>query len=193
MLLQQKHKIILPNLQTNPKNKLKKKKIIKPPKQIVSKQFFQQQFSKYNLLQLSTAACSLKYPKINYYNKNKILTLYYLNTAFYQNTTWAQTHTGNTYYNPYSTISTKMLFYSNYNKNKYNIHNYINNSTKSKYYKSISIKKGQFSKKILSTYNVKLKNQQQTKPLPIILSKYNPALNNSKSNKVFLTSILTNH
>nr|UHK05685.1 MAG: ORF1 [Torque teno midi virus] len=195
MLLQQKHKIILPSLQTNPKGKTKKKKIIRPPKQMLSKWFFQQQFSKYDLLQLSAAACSLRYPRIGCCNENRMLTLYCLNTQFYQDTIWAQTPQSTTtpYYQPYPTISTSMTFYSNYDKSGYNIHSYITTGPDNQYYKSISMEGGWFSKKILAAYEVKINGTQTTKPLPMVLGRYNPAMDDGKGNKVFLQSILTGH
>lgn len=104
MILQQKHKIIIPSIATNPKGKPYIRKKIKPPKQMLSKWFFQEQFTHYDLVQIVASACSLSYPRISCCNENRMLTFYCLNPKFFQNTDWAQTPTGESYYHPYSLI-----------------------------------------------------------------------------------------
>nr|UHK05824.1 MAG: ORF1 [Torque teno midi virus] len=199
MLLQRKHKIILPSTATNPRGKTKKKKIIKPPKQMLSKWFFQQQFSKYDLVEVAAAACSLRYPRIGCCNENRMVTLYCLNTKFYMDTTWAQTpdqHASDPWYKPYPTISQSYKFISQYDKNGYNPYTYITTTTPgeakiSEYYRSIDMIGGYFSPKVLAAYECKVNGT--VKPLPIVLGRYNPAIDDGQGNVVYLQSILTGH
>nr|UHK05728.1 MAG: ORF1 [Torque teno midi virus] len=195
MLLQRKHKIILPSLATKTKGKQYKKKTIRPPKQMLSKWFFQQQFAKYDLLELSAAACSLRYPRIGCCNENRMLTLFCLNTSFYMDTDWANSSWPGTdpWYKPYPTIANNLKFYSTTDKSGYNIHDHIKQTKNNQYYESISMDYGWFSKRILGAYNVTVGDTQTTKPLPIVLGRYNPAEDDGKGNKVFLQSVLTGH
>lgn len=110
MLLQRKNKIVLLSQTSNPKGKLKKSKKIRAPKQMLTKWFFTEQFCHYDLLMLSAAAASFKYPRIGCCNENRTMTLYCLNTKFYTDTDWAQRPTGSNYYKPYSTIATDLNF-----------------------------------------------------------------------------------
>nr|UHK05797.1 MAG: ORF1 [Torque teno midi virus] len=199
MLLQRKHKIILPSLATNPRGKSKKRKVIKPPKQMLSKWFFQQQFSKYDLLELSAAAISLRYPRIGCCNENRMLTLYCINTKFFQDTDWAQTpiHSIGGYYKPYQQIPSELKFYSQYDKDGYDINQFIINThgrppDETPYMRSISMEGGWFSKKVLAAYNIK-NGSQPYAPLQMVLGRYNPALDDGDGNIVYLQSIITGH
>nr|UHK05654.1 MAG: ORF1 [Torque teno midi virus] len=197
MLLQRKHKIILPSLATNPRGRSKKRKVIKPPKQMLSKWFFQQQFSKYDLLELSAAACSLRYPRIGCCNENRMVTLFCINSKFYQDTDWGQTPTTG-YYKPYQLIPTSnLLFFSNYAPQGYDINKFITTNRteypdETQYTRSISMEGGWFSKKVLSAYKI-THNSQEYKPVPIVLGRYNPALDDGVGNIVYLQTILNGH
>nr|UHK05810.1 MAG: ORF1 [Torque teno midi virus] len=195
IMLQQKHKIILPSQATNPKGKSKKTKVIRPPKQMLSKWFFQQQFCKYDLLLVAAAACSLRYPRIGCCNENRMITLTCLNTKFYQDTNWMQTHTDPNYYKPYATINKDLEFYSGSRTNptKYKPGDYIETHREtSQYYTSISKDNGYFSPRVLQAWDTKV-GTQTVRPLPIILGRYNPSVDDGKNNKVYLVSTITGH
>nr|UHK05698.1 MAG: ORF1 [Torque teno midi virus] len=196
MLLLRKHKIILPSLTTNPRGKYKKKKTIRPPKQMLSKWFFQQQFSKYDLVLLVAAACSLRYPTIGCCNENRMITLYCIHSKFYTDTTWAATVKNPSYYKPFSAISNSYTFKGPKIKDPggYNIHEWIVKAPAppdtSYYYRSIDQYGGWFSTKVLTATEVIISGQQH-RPLPIIKGRYNPAVDDGRGNRVFLQSIIT--
>lgn len=199
MLLQRKHKIIISSTKHNPKGKSKKKKTIKPPKQMLNKWFFQQQFTTYDLLQLSCAACSLSYPRIGCCNENRIITLYCLNPQFYYNSTWAQTPAqAKSFYEPYDHIG-DLEFWSGKadNPTKYYPKHYITTPQTPEpqhgpYYRSIDYQGGWFSPRILQAWDVVM-GTIKSRPLPITVARYNPAVDDGKGNKVWVTSILTGH
>nr|UHK05637.1 MAG: ORF1 [Torque teno midi virus] len=193
-LMLRKHKIILPSLTTNPRGKYKKKKLIKPPKQMLNKWFFQQQFAKYDLLLLIASACSLRYPTIGCCNENRMITLYCLHTYFYQNTTWAKTLTTPNYYMPYDRFNPKLQFKGpkikeqNFEPGEYYLTQ--TGSQSSQYYASINIKKGMFSPEILTATETIL-GTVQYRPLPIIKARYNPSVDDGRGNVVYLQSTIT--
>nr|UHK05857.1 MAG: ORF1 [Torque teno midi virus] len=199
MLLQQRKKIILPSKKTNPKGKLKKRVRIKPPKQMLSKWFFQQQFTNYDLLLITASVCSLQYPRIACCNENRMLTLHCINIKYFQDSTWGHTLKNPYYYKPYQTIrESNTKFYSTYEKSGYDIFNYIKTTPTSgdtesgMYYRSISLQGGWFSPKVLNAYKVEV-NGVEYKPLPLLLARYNPEVDDGKNNKVYLTSIYSDH
>nr|UHK05661.1 MAG: ORF1 [Torque teno midi virus] len=194
IILQKKHKLIIPSLATHPKGKYKKKKKIRPPKQMLTKWFFTQQFAKYDLMLIGAAACSLRYPTLGCCNENKMLTLYCLNTEFYKEPDWLVTKQNPDYYKPYSTISKNLVFVSGSGskKTEYDIGTWIETqpqtTTTSRYYYSIGKDTGYFSPRILKAYQTKV-GAQEYKPLPLLLGRYNPAADDGKGNTVYLQSI----
>lgn len=62
MLLLKKHKKILLSTATKPNGKLTKKFKIKPPKQLITKWFFQKEFATYGLVAIAASACNFRYP-----------------------------------------------------------------------------------------------------------------------------------
>jgi len=196
MLLQRKNKIILLSQTSNPKGKLKKSKTIKPPKQMLTKWFFTEQFCNYDLLMLSAAAASFRYPRIGCCNENRTMTLYCLNTKFYTETNWAQRVTHPNYYKPYSTIATDLYFWSgNYNKpTKYNPTTEITKSTVDPYYASINKDTGYFTSRVLKAFNVtKGESGSTQRPLPLVLGRYNPSADDGKGNVIFLQNVIAGH
>ena len=199
MLLQRKHKIVLPSYTTNPRGKSKKRRRIKPPKQMLSKWFFTEQFCNYDLVLLIAAAASLKYPRIGCCNENRTMTLYCLNTRMYTETNWAQSVKHPQYYMPYSTISTELYFWSGSTSNptKYNPTKSIKTDSPGDltwYYNSIHKDKGYFTSRILKAWNVTVgPTGTTTKPLPLVLGRYNPSVDDGKGNVVFLQSIIGGH
>nr|UHK05807.1 MAG: ORF1 [Torque teno midi virus] len=199
MLLQKKHKIIIPSIATQPKGKPYRKKTIKPPKQMISKWFFQQQFTHYDLLQLSASAASLSYPRISCCDENRMLTLFCLNPVFFYNTDWAQTPTESSYYHPYNSIADYTFWSgSQTNPTKYApLSEYIDKkpqveTSHGKYHRSVDYTGGYFSPRVLKAWKVTLNNVEH-KPLPIQLARYNPAVDDGKGNKVWLATNITGH
>lgn len=196
MILQRKHKRIIPSLLSNPRGKSKIKLKIKPPKQMLSKWFFQKQFCTYDLFLLAAAACSLKYPRLACCNENRIITLLYLHPNFFTRSNWAHT-IGDTeavkYYEPYPGAAA--LTYQSGKKEKptdYVPKNYFTQAPPTtpsgQYYRSIDLEGGFFSPRILGAFNVK-NSTGPTRPLPIGVARYNPAVDDGKGNKIWLTSI----
>ncbi len=166
---------------------------------MLSKWFFQQQFAKYDLVLIAAAACSLRYPRIGCCNENRMITLYCLNTRFYQDTEWGATKQHPNYFKPYATISKSMVFISNYGgkRTEYNIGQWIeteqaHEGNLARYYRSISKEGGYFSPRILQAYETKV-NSVEFKPLPIVLGRYNPAIDDGKGNKIYLQTIMNGH
>nr|UHK05719.1 MAG: ORF1 [Torque teno midi virus] len=200
MLLQQKHKIILPSKNTNPRSKSKKTKLIKPPKQMLSKWFFQKQFTNYDLVMIAASACSLSYPRISCCNENRMITLTCLNAKFFQDSNWGHTLSGDSYFKPYALIAHDLVYYSG-NQQKPTTYNPIKDyieprptieTESGRYYRSISWEGGFFSPRVLSAWDIK-KGTQKIRPLPIVLARYNPAIDDGKNNKIWLTSIFGGH
>lgn len=196
MLLQQKNKIVLPSLTTNPRGKPKKTRKIRPPKQMLSKWFFTEQFCNYDLLMIAAAATSLKYPRIGCCNENRTMTLYCLNTRFYQDPNWAQTHTGQNYYKPYQTMATDLYFYSGSitKPTEYQPDTEIKKEPEGGtiwYYRSINKDIGWFTSRVLKAFKVtKGKAGTIYKPLPLVLGRYNPSADDGDGNVVFLQNIV---
>lgn len=193
-LLKRKHKKILPSLKTNPNGKPKIKFTVKPPKQMLSKWFFQKQFSSYDLVQLGAAAISLRFPRLSCCNENRIITIYYLNPMFFQDSTWGHVVTCPNFYEPYTGIA-DLIFVSGTSARpiKYKPKEEIQKAPPSegnqaRYYRSINIDTGYFSPRVLQAWDVQ-SGDQHPRPLPIAVARYNPAIDDGKGNKIWLTSI----
>ncbi len=165
---------------------------------MTSKWFFQQQFTDYDLVKVSAAACSLSYPRIGCCNENRIITLYCLNPYFYSNSNWGTVPTPDTaYYQPYDNIA-DLQFWSGSTSNptKYSpLSDYIKKGATSEhqaYYKSIDYQGGWFSKRVLQAWDV-VQGTLHSRPLPIALARYNPALDDGKGNELWVTTIYSPH
>nr|UHK04757.1 MAG: ORF1 [Torque teno midi virus] len=180
-LLQHKHKKMLLSLSTAPNGKLTKRFTIKPPKQMISKWFFQANFCKYPLLEFRAAACDLRYSYLGCCNENQQLGLYYLNQQYYQQANW-----GNSAGGPYKPWGTAPKTYKV---------TYIDGRTDnvtvddSDYHKSISHDKGWFQSKLLRAFKLEANNTPQAH-IPINTTLYNLNLDDGDGNIVYLTSIL---
>ncbi len=93
-LLLSKHKRAVLSKYTKPRGKLTVKMTIKPPKQMLTKWFFMEQFTHVPLFLIRAAACNFSYTRLGCCNENEIMTFYYLNTTFYQNGDWGSVTTG---------------------------------------------------------------------------------------------------
>lgn len=190
MLLSQHKKFVI-SKQTNPKGKMKTILKIKPPKQMISKWFFQKQFANQDLLQISATACSFQYPRLGCCNENRIISVYYLNPEFFQDSNWQQYTTRA--YLPYQTISSKSIYYYSYgNQRGTYTPDFFNKTGDEYYYESVSYDKGWFSPRILNTYDIKTNNVSQLY-LPVRAARYNPDIDDGKGNKVYLVSVTSGH
>lgn len=163
---------------------------------MISKWFFQKQFSNQNLFQLSAAAASFKYPRLACCNENRVITIYYLNPQFYTHSTWAQAI--NKYWEPYAHEARTLTFYykeGNTTKIYQPILEYEKVSTGTpQYYASIQKDTGWFSKKVLTATVVKDRPDGTAQAnLPLNAARYNPEIDNGKGNKVYLVSVLTGY
>nr|UHK06347.1 MAG: ORF1 [Torque teno midi virus] len=183
LLMQRKRKRFLLSTATAPNGKLKKTIKFKPPKQLVNKWMFQEDFGKFGLVTLVASACNLRYPNLTPKNENLLITLYYMQVDFYKDSTWAN-NTGSTPYKPYSTCPTTMTYISEDNKGsdiKYTMNDIDS------YEKSVNIEKGFFCPKVLKAKQVQISSTQQYAMTPCGVVRYNPLTDNGKGNKMWLS------
>lgn len=186
-----KHKKVLLSRASKPRGKNYIKIKIKPPKQMITKWFFQQDFCQYGLIKLCAAAADFSYPRISPIGQSTILTIFSLDINFYNNSNWAQTK--DVPYKPYPTAPTTIYFKKYVNKNW--VRDTIGPFTTSeKYYESISYEKGYFQTGLISgkVYtDGKYDTLQGTQPL--ITLRYNPEEDDGVGNEIYLTSIMGGH
>nr|UHK07491.1 MAG: ORF1 [Torque teno midi virus] len=194
LMLLAKHKILLLSKFTKPTGRIKKTKKIRPPKQMITKWFFQEHFSTEPLLLVQASACNFNYSNLGCCNTNPVSTFFYINTGFYKQANWdANTTTG---YQPYPTVATTLYFWSKtawdkktsttfdpkYPPTTYSKPNNYNDST--------SYTTGWFQSPILSSSQVTT-DKDGKKPLglhPTNICRYNPALDTGKGNSIWLVS-----
>jgi len=192
ILLDQHKKVILSRA-NHPQGKNKIVVNIKPPKQMLNKWFFTKQFCMFDLLQIQAAAMSLNYPKLGCCNENQIISIFYINPQFYQDSDWGQ-YTSSPY-KPIKTIS-KTLKYWWKQGNKTGIFqpNYLDETGQHVYYKSVSINEGFFSPPILNTYKITIgETETHTYALPLGAARYNPEIDDGKNNEIYLVPINVGH
>lgn len=193
MLLQRKRKKIILSRDTKPNGRLKKRIKIKPPKQLSTKWFFQQEFSSYGLVTLAASACNFRYPWMGCCNENQIITLHYLQPGFFKHSEWAQYHTGP--YNPLGFSGTGMstsLYYYYYKGNQ--LTQYFMNDAPGKYYEtSVGYTTGWFIPQVLSAVAVYRKpNKQEPLSLtPCGTLRYNPVDDTGQGNKLWVTPTIS--
>nr|UHK06906.1 MAG: ORF1 [Torque teno midi virus] len=193
-LLLQRHKKVLLSQRNNPKGKLKVTLKIKPPKQMVTKWFFQKEFAKVNLFKLTAAAADFSFPRIAQGAQSTILTINSLNMGFYHNSTWAKYQEDD-----YKNISTQSLplRFTYWDGKADKIFDYDPKPTQpytTKYYYSVSYECGLFNPKVLFAKKVEAKQNNawiQIANLPMTVLRYNPQDDTGHGNEVYLTSILT--
>nr|UHM26804.1 MAG: ORF1 [Torque teno midi virus] len=203
LLLLSRHKKLILSKFTKPNGKLTKKFIVKPPKQMLTKWFFTEQFSKFPLLLFRAAACNLNYPNIGCCFQNQILTFSYLNTTFYKQGNWAY-HGGDTQpYRPYLHTASKLYTWklpytgstpattlTETQMKQYGVQIYTVPTT---YPASIDYTTGWFCKQILSAVALSTEANWQSHlaVVPTNTCRYNPNTDNGKGNLIYLKSTLT--
>nr|UHM26162.1 MAG: ORF1 [Torque teno midi virus] len=195
MLLSRHHKTI-PSLARKPLGKPYIKVRIKPPKQMLTKWFFQQDFATQGLFTISASAANLSWAYYNPDTQSRCLTLYSLNTQFYTNADYGATAT-HTWF-PYNTWPhTKGLKFCRSVNNKW-----IGTIVKpDNYEQSVNKTTGFFQPAVLQATKIVTSETQDTEistapvamaHLPIIAMRYNPEEDTGQGNVVWLTSILSN-
>nr|UHM26706.1 MAG: ORF1 [Torque teno midi virus] len=202
-LLLGKHKIIVPSKSTNPKGRTRVKKVIKPPKQMLTKWFFQHQFSAAPLLQLSAAAANLQYAHMGCCNKNTIVSFYAINPGFYKNGAWAQYKGETTPYLPYPATHSHLYFWDTWDwphnpltatEDAQFIKQHSIQVTASTYADSVSYNSGFFSSKVISAklITTDLDKNSHIAMLPLLQCRYNPAKDTGAGNTIWLHSNIRN-
>nr|UHK07370.1 MAG: ORF1 [Torque teno midi virus] len=192
-LLLGKHKIILPSRKTHPQGKNYKRKFIKPPKQMITKWFFQHDFSSAPLCLIRGAACNFNYAHIGCCNTNQIASFSYLDITFYKHGGWANATAETTPYKPYANISHPLYFfqtYQDYEQGKGTKLDY----TQMTYRQSVNYASGWFQSKVLTAKFVSDSEKKTTTSRiyaanPINHARYNINEDNGKGNKMWLHSI----
>nr|UHK05937.1 MAG: ORF1 [Torque teno midi virus] len=192
-MLLSRHKIILLSKSSKPNGRVKKTKKIKPPKLMLTKWFFQKQFSDYPLLQLKASAANFQYAHLGCCNTNQITTFFYLNTGFYQIGNWAHANTGTQIYQPYGNIPRDLVFWSKKNPSSGDFAKYGFQPNPQTYDDSISYDKGWFAPKVLQAQAVTRDQSggQSQANLPTNVARYNPNLDSGKKSAIWLKSTLT--
>nr|UHK06625.1 MAG: ORF1 [Torque teno midi virus] len=185
-MLLSKHKKIILSKQTKPNGKLTKKLIVKPPKQMLTKWFFTEHFSKAPLLLLKAAAFNSTYAHLGCCNTSQLLTFFYLDLQFYQIGNWELENLGTQGYKPYSTIGD--VYFKDPKGN-------IKQGPKhdQSYAKSVSYEEGWFQPLVLSAIAA-YADKEGSHPLaalPCNVTRYNPNLDSGEYSKLYLSSILT--
>nr|UHM27105.1 MAG: ORF1 [Torque teno midi virus] len=186
-MLLAKHKRLLLSKATKPTGRPKITIKMKPPKLLRTNWHFQEQFADTDLLQLSASAADFRYPTMSCCAENRILNLFALDTGFYQEPNWMQTHIGTAPYKPYSTINLN---------NKY----YYKTATGEAFVtmKDVSTEKyltyeGWFQPKILQAFKVDNGSGTQVALLPLVPIRYNPADDTGEGNLVTVTDLVNGH
>ncbi|UJO02046.1 ORF1 [Anelloviridae sp.] len=189
MLLQKHHKLILSQMTKNP-NKLTKTFKIKPPRQMISKWFFQKPFSKYPLLSIKASALDLRHSYLGCCNENSQVYFYYLNHGYYRNTNWGQYSTNA--YLPNNTLTSATTVY--YKDSKGNTKTVGPFSSKTPYDDSVSYTKGFFQPSFLQTQFICTEQScaVQQGSVPVNVAIYNPMADSGNGNSVYLVSVLSN-
>nr|UHK05596.1 MAG: ORF1 [Torque teno midi virus] len=203
ILLLSRHKRILLSKFSKPNGRLKKKIKVLPPKQMLTKWFFMENFSKFPLLLFRAAACNFNYPNIGCCFQNQILTFSYLNTTFYKIGNWAA-HTGSetkpyipydratdiyTWAKPYTGSNPTQSLEPETTGKPFGLQLFSKPRT---YSASIDYSTGWFTKQLLSAVAISTENKWATRTAvnPINTCRYNPNVDDGKGNRVYLKSTL---
>lgn len=193
-LLLQRHKFFVLSTATKPLGKPTKRKVIKPPKQMLTKWFFQENFSDAPLLKLTAAAANFRYSELGCCNTNQIITAFSINTEFFQQGNWANSHAT---YKPWLTIPST-LYYSDTVGNATDWQNeqwktkHVTTQTITDYTSSVDMDTGYFATKILTAKQIS-RDKHALNPmaeLPLVSFRYNPTLDTGKGNAIWLHSSL---
>jgi len=183
-LLLKKHHRVLLSTKNNPTGKTKLTLKIKPPKQMSNKWHFQEQFAEYGLLQIQAAACNMQYSLYGPNTQSPNITVYALNTQFFRRQNWAQALTQPwTPYLQYPTQNPLSFKSASGSIFKPNLTSYASTIAKST---------GFFNPGVLQAIEV-LQNEKRLHERPVAIGRYNPEEDSGIGNKVWFTSVLSDH
>nr|UHK06059.1 MAG: ORF1 [Torque teno midi virus] len=186
-LLLQKHKKIVPSLKRRPNAKPYVKLKIKPPKQMITKWFFQQDFADQGLFTLHAAAANFDWGYYGPNTESRLVTCYALNINFYKTTDWGKASSTPWYPYPHYPTTNPYTFHypTKTGEGEYT-------PRPNSYNDSVNIDTGFFSTKVLSATKVTQKTQAYHER-PVTIIRYNPDIDDGQGNAVWLTSIISNN
>nr|UHM26382.1 MAG: ORF1 [Torque teno midi virus] len=187
----QRKKRVLYSLKTKPWGSSKVVLKIKPTKLLSTKWFFQRELAKIPLLKIQAAACDLSFANMGKTWASNMLSIYFLNTAFFQESNWGSS-SGSAYL-PYKTIKHNLVFWSkdargNKVKTKPLLTNYLT---------SVNYSTGWFNKGVLNAYSITENEASDTPSImaitPVSVGRYNPQADTGEGNELWAVSSLTEH
>nr|UHM26386.1 MAG: ORF1 [Torque teno midi virus] len=189
--LLQRKKRILYSLKTKPWGSSKVILKIKPTKLLSTKWFFQRELAKIPLVKIQAAACDLSYANMGKTWASNMLSIYFLNTAFFQESNWGSS--GASAYLPYKTIKHNLVFWSKDARgNKIKTTPVLTN-----YLTSVNYTTGWFNKGILNAYSITQEGSSDTPSImaitPVSVGRYNPLADTGEGNELWAVSSLTEH
>nr|UHM26190.1 MAG: ORF1 [Torque teno midi virus] len=196
MLMLAKHHKVVPSLKRKPFGKPYVKMKIKPPKQMLTKWFFQQDFAQQGLFTLEASACNLGWAYFGPNNQSRCITGYALNIQFYQIQQWAAS-LGTQPYLPYSSypLTNPLIYWTVNDKGIAIKHTVLHNN----YSDSVNYSTGFFQQGVLQAKKITQGDRSTyTSPsaqsnLPITTFRYNPDIDDGHGNAVWLVSTLSGH
>lgn len=178
-----RHRKVLLSAKTNPKGPQKIKLKIKPPKQMITKWFFQEEFSTYDLVKLQAAATQIPYSLYGPNTQSPCINIMALNTSFFQRHNWAQVTLEGKPWLPYFNypVTNPLSFKTGNTEFQPNIQNY---------YSSINKDTGFFNSRVLLATEVR-QNHVLHGERPLALGRYNPEEDKGIGNKVWFTTVVS--
>lgn len=127
-MLQTKHKIVVPSINTKRRRKPYKKVFVKPPAQMLNRWYFQKEICKTPLVMFTTTAVSLPLPFADPKAKSNNVTIYCINPYIIQNPDFQ--HYGSNGYSPKMGTQNRPLYLYGSNQENVTYEKLKNNSNK---------------------------------------------------------------
>nr|UHK05223.1 MAG: ORF1 [Torque teno midi virus] len=182
-LLRKRHRVVF-SRKTKPTGKPYITIKIKPPKLMQTKWYFQEDFAEQPLLKLSASAANFSYSLFGWNTQSTNVTIFALNSKFFTIHNWAQTR-GDQPYKPYEGYPSDGLDFINKNGNSKKV-------PLTNYAQSINKTTGIFQTAVLQAIDVKYSGTRQFER-PVAIGRYNPEVDTGEGNKVWLTSVISDH
>lgn len=181
-MLLRKHKRVVKSIRYNPLGKKTVTLKIGPPKQMLTKWFFQKDFGPVNLLKLQGTVCNFGQSLYGPNTQSPCITIHALNTNFYKQHNWMDTSKQKYLPYPDFPITKRVIFY-NGDKQTAEINAGAPSFT---YAVSVARTTGFFQPGILQATNVQCNGT--THERPVTLGRYNPEEDTGVGNRVWLAS-----
>nr|UHK06758.1 MAG: ORF1 [Torque teno midi virus] len=178
-LLLAKHKRLIPSKITKPLGKPYVKIKIRPPRQMITKWFFQEGFANTGLVEITSAACDMNYANLGRTSTNQLVSFVTLNNQFYTKNGWGNKSLGA--YMPSPTETKHFPDAILWNGKKKNI-----TVTASDYNTSVAYETGWFQPDLLQVKS--FSETQQV--IPTNAGRYNPTIDDGTGNSIWLVSVL---